>query len=257
MFQGNRPIFQTNRVLKAVHLAAGMSYPEEVLLSLYGAYSDGVLEGVRVIVQEEAKELKIESGILKWKEAFYWMRTSEKVKYQADGKQYYLRVRFLEEQKEEEQIVRQTELRLTENREKQGNELELARFQLKEGASLRQDYQGFWDLKTEHNTLNIIYTEQAGRKEKTLSPIITNLYGKELLAVAADTVDICFAMECIKGETIPKSLLKAYIHKKLGMDTALLDEMQMYTAMEQILAHAGGKSENQRQRNHGRKVLVE
>lgn len=257
MFQGNRPIFQTNRVLKAVHLAAGMSYPEELLLRLYGAYSDGVLEGAKIIVQEQTKELKIEPGILKWKEAFYWMQTSERVKYQADGKQYYLRVRFLEEQKEEEQILRQTELRFTENKEKMGNELELARFRLKEGASLRQDYQGFWDLKTEHNTLNIIYAEQAGRGGKTLSPVITSLYGKELLSVATEAIDICFAMECLREETISKSLVKAYIYKKLGADATFFDAMQLYTALEQILAQAGGKPENQRQRNHGRKVLVE
>jgi len=256
MFQSSRPVFATGRVLKADMLSEGMNYPEEMFTCLFQGYSDGILSGMDITITKQL--LVVHPGILRYRGMFYYSMQAEKVPYQADGKQYYLRIRFHEEHKTKDSVIRTTELMLSDETEMQVSEMELARFKLKEGALLRQDYQNFSDFNTEHNTLNIIHALYAAKGKASLSPVLTAYFGRELLRRSNENIDISFALECLRGEVINRQQIMAYIEKRFN-DEKISEavNLSIYHALEQILQMVGREEGKQERSHKNRRILVE
>lgn len=256
MFQGTYPVFLPKQVLKAEMLSCMEEYPRQMFQILFREYSDGILFGCHVRVED--MELVVEPGIIKWKESLYWMNQEERILYTATGREQYLKVRFLAENNSKDMVKRLTELVLEEDTGKH-NELELCRFLLKKGAMLRQNYQDFKDCSTFHNTVNLLYGSYAGKEKNTFAPEITIYYGTELLQCElTNPYDISFGMMCIQEERVQRKLIERYIEKRLGMKgTKEKSLYQLYQYLEEILENAKSGKEQIEKRDRKKQIIVE
>lgn len=256
MFQDTYPIFLPKQVLKAEMLSGMEEYPRQMFQIMFRGYSDGVLFGCHVRVEDT--ELAVEPGIIKWKDSLYWMNQEERISYAATGREQYLKVRFLTENRSQSMVKRLTELVLEEDTRKHG-ELELCRFLLKKGAVLRQNYQDFKDCSTFHNTVNLLYGSYAGKEKNTFAPEITAYYGAELLKCElTNPYDIQFGMLCLQEERVQRKLIEGYVEKRWGVKEAEEKTLyQLYEYLEEILEKAKSGREQTEKRDRKRQIIVE
>ena len=256
MFQSSYPIFLSRQILKAEMLSHMETYPREMFQILFQEYSDGVLFGCHVRVED--MELVVEPGILKWRGNLYQMNEEERVSYRATGTEQYLKVCFFAENRSLDMVNRQTELVLGEEIEERA-ELELCRFLLKKGAFLRQNYQDFKDCSTIHNTVNLLNRKYAGKGNDTLDLEIMKCFGKELMKYELkNPYDIAFGMLCLQEDRISRVLIENYVEQRLnGTKVEGKTLYQLYLCLNEILEKVKGGTKQVEKRERRKPIFVE
>lgn len=216
MFQEKFPIFERDMILKADMLTCLKEYPKNMFELQYADYSSGIITGVKVVI--EGNYLVISPGIIKWNNKLLLMEKEYKVPYEATGVLKYLKVQFLEENKQSDFIIYNSEIVLEEAEVSVADELELCRFLLKTGAVLRQDYQNLSDFTTLHNTVNIVHAPYAGHLQATLSPEIMHYFSNEMFKYPLENpYDISFSMLCLQEKRVEREVIENYVMKRLNV----------------------------------------
>jgi hypothetical protein len=138
--------------------------------------------------------------------------------------------------------------------------LELGRFKLKDGAELRQNYQDFYDLSTEYNTINIINVEYSGVKKSTMHPYILRYFSTIILKNKVDNpYDIAFAMQCMSQNCIDREAILYYLSNRLGIDYKECSNMQIYKYLSQIVREVGSgiKRRVENRQNRTSRIIVD
>ena len=235
------PTFQKGRILKLEMLEHLRDYPRDMLDIYYQDYSDGIITGADVIVNEN--RLTITKGIIKHEGHLYYLEQNQEIVYEITGNETIIKMRFYPEEKENDFIKFKTDILLDEQTEILPNELELARYKLKKGARLRSDYQSFEDFSTEFNTLNIIHTPYAGRGQSTIHPIVLHYFAKEVLHAGSRTMeDTMMAMLCINNGTVERELLLHYIANRYSIEYKEYPNWQIHRYLVRVLNELRGAS---------------
>ncbi|MGG4144650.1 DNA and RNA helicase [Paenibacillus algorifonticola] len=218
MFADRYPSFQKGRILKTEMLSNLRDYPRQMFDIQYSSYSDGIICGSEVLVGEET--LTIKRGIVKHDGRLFSLEQDVELPYSATGNETLIKIRFPSEPSVRSDITSyETEIVLEPAGQLRGNELELGRYKLKPGARLRQSYEGFHDLITEYNTVQLIHVEHAAYGRSTMDPIVMRLYGEELLMRGcSDAHDISFAMLCLNEGTVAMPVIEHYVAARLGLE---------------------------------------
>lgn len=123
--------------------------------------------------------------------------------------------------------------------EQEPNELELCRFKLKKGARLRTDYNDFFDIQTEYDTVNLANAAWTAAGGNTLSKEITDCFARKVLECErAETGDIQFAYFLLQSkEAVNYEILMDYIRRKTGFsgEKVLLEREEVFRRLEEIL----------------------
>lgn len=210
MFAYNKIDFHRNKVLKAELLQETADYTNEMLEHIYRNYSDGIIEGVNITVNDEY--LTIHPGMIKYKGILYHMPKEEHIHYEHSGRKTFLRLRFLEANQSEEIIQYNSEFVLSEEEITFPYEMELGRFVAEKGAVLYADFAELEIMATGYNQFDIRNVPYAGRKEPTLSPEITFYFGKKLLKKNTENYyDIAFGMQCLNGKPVEREMIYSYL----------------------------------------------
>lgn len=256
MFSKEEIVFRKHTILKADMLSYCCSIPVEMMELLYAEWSDGIVTGAKVQVNEGY--LTVMPGLVRYGGTLYQMTKPEHIPYEANGKEMKLRIRFGERKETDTGICYESDLLLTEEEESRATDMELARFCLQSGAVLRNQYQNFADMGTRYNTLNLLHVPYSSYDTDTLSPVITMEYAKEAGKCAgADDIDFAFLMECLHSKAVNRSIILAYIEKKLEIEiTSWIDNLQIFEYLKKILE----KIRTARRTKHsmsGRRVLID
>ncbi|MCH1625990.1 DNA and RNA helicase [Fredinandcohnia quinoae] len=236
------PTFQKGRILKLEMLEQLRDYPRHLMDIYYQDYSDGIITGANVIVNENSS-LTVTKGIVKLHGHLYYIEQDQKIGYEISGNETIIKMRFHPEKKEKDFIKYQTELLLDENTEILPNELELARYKLKKGARLRSDYQNFEDFSTEFNTLNVIHTPYAGIGQSTIHPIIQRYFAKEVLRLGGKVMeDMMIAMLCLNNESVEREVYLYYLANRFSLDYKDYSNLQIHRFLVRILQELMGGS---------------
>lgn len=268
MFQANEPIFRKHSILKAQMLEEGISKSTEILRLLYQDYADGILCGTQINV--DSNYLIVKPGAILYEGHIYYMKKEAFVPYEANNKLMFLKISFLETYTEGDFIIRNTDIYLTSDEEERSNEMELCRFIAEKGAILRNNYGSFKDFGAEYNTINILSVPYAAKLNSSISPQITKMFGKEMLELnLTESLDVAFAIECMKGETIQKDMLTTYISKKMGLDeknrhsnmknelaTQEFTNRDIYKYLLQIVDKVKIGEQNEETRRQMRKIII-
>lgn len=256
MFVDLYPQFQRGRILKTEMLTHLRDYPRQLLDIHYQDYSDGIIAGADILVNEH--HLSITRGIVKHLGRLYVLDHDIRLPYETTGKETVLKIRFKEKKLDMDFITYETDLVLDENTEIAEDELELSRFKLKKGARLRADYESFADFATEYNTLNLINIPYAGTGESTLHPTIMRYFAQEVLqsgsTVAYDTM---MAMLCMNDGTVKRQVILHYLANRLGAGYRELTNEQIHRYLLQIVNEVnGGNKARMGLQKHGKQRMI-
>ena len=239
MFRTIFPIFAKGRILKTEMLEELRNYPRDFYKIYFENYSNGIIAGTRL--QVCADELIVHQGIIKFRGCLYLHLEEYQLPYQQANREMLLKIRFLEESTEEDFLLNQAEIFLDAQTTLQQNELELGRFKLREGASLRTDYTDFHDLSTEYNTMNIINVPYACSGDSTLSPLLLQFFSKVVLHSNTDNaLDLGFAMQCLNNELVRRELILYYVATRLGIPNQNYTNLELYKHLTMIIREIEG-----------------
>ena len=209
-------------------------YPRDFLDLYFQDYSNGIIAGVNIIVDETT--LVITKGIVKYNNQLYMLQTDYELSYQATGKETMLKIRFTEEKNELEFTDFTTGIVLDGAMNLSHNELELGRFKLKPGARLRSAHIDFLDFATEYNTVNYIHCQYSGMHKSTYHPIILQYFAQELLKNRpTNPYDIAFALECLNQDRVQRDVIDFYVSNRLGLDYQEYTNLQIHKYLSRIL----------------------
>jgi hypothetical protein len=239
LFTNRYPNFAKGKILKTEMLDSLRDFPKHGLDILYQEHSDGVLCGATVRVETEA--LVIGRGMVKWSGRIYMLEAEHRMPYRATGKETVLKVRFKEEDVQNDFIVYASEVLLDEDTQLHSNELELGRFKLKDGARLRTEYQSLADFATEYNTWNVLQIPYSGYSGSTLHPAVLKFFARELFKCgSSNPVDMAFAMQCMGQPVLDRELIVRYVTYRLGLESRSFSNTQLHKYLTRIIEEAKG-----------------
>ena len=256
LFSNIYPTFEKGRVLKSTMLENLRDYPRDFTELYYQDYSDGIVVGTTISVQESF--LVISKGMVKFNGRIYALETDFELPYSATGKETIIKVKFHDEQIHPDFIAFQSTIFLDDNRSLQNGELELGRFKLKEGARLRCQFEDFYDFATEFNTINYIHCQYAGIQTSTIHPLILRSYAKEILKhQLTNCYDISFAMQCLNNGRMEREVILFYIGNRLGVGYKDWTNEQIHQQLGYILQEVKGGKQPPRGLVRSQRMIVD
>lgn len=231
-------------------------YPRDFTELYYQDYSDGIVVGTTISVQESF--LVISKGMVKFNGRIYALETDFELPYSATGKETIIKVKFHDEQIHPDFIAFQSTIFLDDNRSIQNGELELGRFKLKKGARLRCQFEDFYDFATEFNTINFIHCQYAGIQASTLHPLIVHSFAKELVRYElVNSYDISFVMQCLNNRRIERAAILFYIGNRLGVGYKDWTNEQIHQQLGYILQEVKGGKQPPRGLVRSQRMIVD
>lgn len=207
----------------------------------YEAYSDGIISGAHIEVEENT--LVITKGIVKHQGRVYMLPSDYSIPYQATGQETLIKIRFQEENQQDDFTSYATEIMLDKGVQVAENELELGRFKLKSGARLRSVYEDFLDFATEYNTVNYIHCPYAGFQTSTFHPFPLRQFAKELLnSESSNAYDIAFAMQCLNQDRMQREVILHYLANRLGSGYREYTNEQIHQQLSRVVRESKGGS---------------
>jgi hypothetical protein len=233
------PKFGKGRILKTEMLENLRDFPREFADIFFQNFSDGVLTGAELVVNQNT--ITITRGIIKHRNKLYLLKEDHSIAYSQTNKEMLIKIRFSPEIDSVDFYLNQSLIVLDENPVVAGNELELGRFKLQEGAQLRSDYVDFYDFGTEFNTINIIHLPFAGRRESTMNPLVMEYFAKVLLANRTENpLDTSFAIQCLNHERVERDLIIFYLSGRLGIPYRIYGNEEIYKYLSLIIRETDG-----------------
>lgn len=257
MFTNKIANFEKGKILKKEMLESLRDFPRTFVDLYYRDYSDGVLFGCNIDVNDS--NLLINTGAIKHNKKIYIIETPQTIPYSYTNKEIMVKIKFMEEIEDIDFYVNSAEILLEDDMEIKEDELELARFKLKEGAILRENYQDFFDLETEYNTLNIIHVKHSNIGRSTMNPTITSWFSKELMKKESQNMlDIAFSMQGLNEDKMAMEAMEFYVSQRLGGKLKKCTNYDVYRQFCRILKEAkGGSRLGSGGASRARKILVD
>ena len=238
MIEQKIPIFTDMRFLKNEMLRCLRDFPRDITDILLAPYSDGVVTGLDLTVTNEV--IRITPGIVKTGGRLLLLKEGIEIPYQPRGQRQALKLIFEEPYDGLDFKGQQGVISLEDEIECQPGEMELARFQLEEGAYLRSDYQDLLDFSTGYNTLNLVHQPYSGLKEATIHPAILRYFARALISYRTESSsDIALCYQILnQSDSMSKETLNAYFQMRLGDEVVATDNVEIHTKLVKILEKA-------------------
>ena len=253
------PIFEKGNVVTAEmlnslnELAAGYART-----GFYG-YSNGILCGCKVLVNDG--EILIGRGILVVNECLYYITEPMRKKIQSTNE--WTIVQFVIDNCITYQNIERQELEvvITSENDIRKDGIEICRFRLQQGASLRVAGRHFQELETEFDTINEIYAQWSSYGESTISINILQLFADEMgRKENREVIDYLFCQQIYQGNgrSINRKAIEMYINQKLRIKSDTYTNKEIYKRLVEILRlHTGNVSRMQERPRRMGPIIVD
>lgn len=211
MFSNKVPKFSNGNILKGEMLQNINRYSENFIESYFGDYSNGIISGADLSVEEN--HIIIAPGIIKNRDKIYVQKEVCRLEYVGSGRETIIKLRFIDSSVGSGFTSSCGEAFLDDDLEMKRDEFELGRFNIKKGF-LSTNYKSLGDLQKQSN-INIVNAEYAHIGESTLNPLILELFAKEMLDKNSKKVeDKLFLLKCLRSKTVGKQTILNYTKVK-------------------------------------------
>lgn len=230
------PLYEKGNILTEDMLESMKQYTLDYSMLIMDGYSDGIVRGFEL--NAAGGLLNVGRGIVRFQGQVYLLPKHMTVPYEPVRQEMVLKLILKGESRTKHFICKEALLQLDHNEEKKSTEIEICRFKLQEGATLRNNYQNFADYSTEFDTIQEIQADWAAYGEKSISPRILKAFASEAMETSlADPVDVMFCQQilCLKGETLNRQAVSFYIRKKLGEELTGTSNEALYQKLLKIL----------------------
>ena len=256
MFHHDEYQFSANTVLTSAQLQETSRYAARMLNLLHAGYSDGIVAGAQVSVEDDF--LLVSPGVIRHQAMLYYMDEKERIRYAHTGRKTILKLRFLDVQEQESGLFYDTELILSEEERLFPYEMELGRFWSEPGAQLRMNDDGWKDMATAHNYVDIRNVPYAAIGVSTISPAITYAFAREMEGKGAQTpYDAAFCIHCLTKKPVDREVIYRYLAACGEKGTPELTNEQIYQGLLNVLNRHGAKTAQPCPQTRARKFIVE
>lgn len=239
------PLFAGGRILKKESLWDLRDYAFAGLQLQFADYTDGVLNGCQVRV--EGQELIIGRGMLKYGDFIYVMQEEAHVVYRGANKLNVLKAVFEEEYGHLDHLTYRVSFLLDEETALNQGQIELCRFHLREGSLLRDTYKDFADMGTEYDTIHLLHSTIAGKRESRLHPQVLMQFAKEMQGHDKKSIeDVAFCYHILQQSgAVEQTVVDAYLNiEQTGNNTPEAKRQQCFSMLESILRCQGNNHNN-------------
>ncbi len=256
MFHHDEFRFYANTVLTSAQLQETSHYAAQMLDLMYAGYSDGIISGAHVSVEDDF--LLVSSGMIRHHGKLYHMEKSERIPYLHTGTRTVLKLRFLDVQERENGLRYDTELILSEDEHLFPYEMELGRFWSEPGAMLRIDDGGWKEMAAAHNYFDIRNVPYAAIGVSTIAPFITYAFAREMEDKGDQTsYDIAFCMQALTKLPVDREVICRYLAACGEKRAQEPTNEQIYEGFLNVLDKRNTKTVKPCQETRVRKFIVE
>jgi hypothetical protein len=257
LFRNQFPYFQEGNILKQEMLENLRDYPRNFFDIYFQNYSNGIINGINLAVKDDC--IFIDQGIVKFNGKIYILDKINKIKCVNSNKELLIKVKFSKSKDEGNFKIHTGEIFLEENINLAQDELELGRFKLREGATLRAIYNQFSDFATEYNTINIINVKYANLNKYTLHPLIVRNFANKLLQESeGDYLDIAFSMSSLNSRIANRDVIINYLSRKLNLVRKDYTNLDIYKYMQRVIKGLSGNGRKKSKVENGpSKIIVD
>ncbi len=201
---------------------------------LYQDYSDGIISGFKISVED--KNIIIKNGLFKYQNKVFLLNKTISIYCQPTDILTYLKISFKESIKKLGEVTYYFEIGLSEDNLLE-TDIELCRFRLQKGAKLRYIYDGFDDMITEFDTINLINCPYVAKKKPSLHPIILNRFATELIASGTkNIIDQNFCINILnQNNGICLDSICAYLKFRNNIEFDKISNIKIYKSLNEIL----------------------
>lgn len=237
------PRFERGRIMKKELLWALRDYSYESLKIQYQEYSNGILKGLDITVEDE--HIVLGRGMVKFGEFIYLVTEPVVVPYEATNEYVSLKGKVNVSNSSPDAIRYGIDFVLDRELERREDEFEVCRFKLRQGAKLRNQYKAFYDIETEYDTVNLAHATWAGVDGETLSPVVIRRFAEEMKDCKILTEeDRSFCIHILNANPSSRKSLLFYIRsKKIDIDENA-DTKDIFWGLESILRNLSGHTIN-------------
>jgi len=249
-------MFERGRIMKKELLLALRDYSFGLTRLQFQDWTDGIISGCNVSVKDN--RLKVEPGMLKFNRFIYLMTEPQYVHYEATEQVIAVKIRFSTTAASMTDYVNYSGvIVLDEEVELKENELEVCRFKLKQGSSLRHIYTGFEDMQTEYDTINLAHATWAGPERQGIALPILKGFAKEALTYSLlESWDVGFCNQGMTGEMIHRDVVEAYLRFH-GMRISRKEtNLEIYSMLLDVLRKLRGNMQPSQRAGRKRPVIV-
>lgn len=242
------PRFERGRIMKKELLWALRDYSYESLKIQYQDYSNGILKGLEITVEDDC--IVLGRGMVKFDEFIYLVTEPVLVPYKATNEYQVLKGKVRVKDVSPDAILYGIDFVLDRELDRKEDEFEVCRFKLRQGAKLRNQYKAFYDIETEYDTVNLVHATWAGVDGETMSPVVMRMFGEEIKGCEnSDEEDrsICFSI--LNGNSISRKSLLLYMKdRKIDIDEDAGNK-EIFQGLEVIIRNFSGNSVNPYQKS--------
>lgn len=234
----NRPHFQEGAILRASTLQTLCDYTYLQGELQRKGFSDGIISGLEL--HSTTGELHLGTGVFALHGSIFYLEQPMILSCIPNERQMIVKLR--ETMVQEVKNYREHHFSLVQEEAEAGeNEVELCRFTLQVGASLRYQYADFRDVSTEYDTINLQYAQYSGYGRTTVHKHLLTMFAEELLLCRnLSSLDENFALLCLsQGHPLNFAGISAYINMKIK--ETVQNQGEAYDKLLQILQQAQGE----------------
>lgn len=253
------PVFEKGSVLTHEMLQALQEYSVDLGNLTYTGYSDGIVTGCRVSMQD--RMISVERGIIMFAGKIYFVPKDMRMMVTPGNEWRALKFQMGTMSKNNNFMVGEINLEVSNDLNPLANKIEICRFRLQGGASLRNEYRDFNDLNTEFDTVNEIYAQWAGFQKQTVSKRILDEFAKEAIGKGVQNQqDIMFIQQILALDSrgLNRDAIEFYLSTRLQKAIKPMDNLEIYKGLEEVLRNLNGPTERTKQRQRDeRRIIVD
>lgn len=248
------PKFQEGAILRAKTLETLRNYSYNFNDLSRKQYSNGILSGMEL--SSSVGFLQVDTGLFILNHQIFYLDSPWKIPCKPSTEQVLVKLRL--KQSTAIKNAQEYDFDIILDEKVCGvEEFELCRFQLQEGASLRDKYLDFFDISTEYDTINLQYTQYAAYGRPSFHPKVLHSFAEEMLVTNAPR-EASFCLQLLsRHETVDFSAIVAFL--RLQQEPEPKDLSEAYHGLCRVLSVAKEEktATNTRQKPSRPQILID
>lgn len=250
-----KPKFKDGVLLTTVRLDALAHQTFDFRDYLYKDFSDGIISGLDISVED--KTIIVGTGLFKYQGEVFLFNKVVSIPCAATDTLTYLKLSLTEAIGKSGETTYYFSIELSEDI-LSADEIELCRFRLQKGAKLRYVYDGFDDMITEFDTINLIHCPYAAKGKASLHPAILNRFATELVTTRTKNVlDQNFCINILgNNNSISLESICAYLKFREDIAFERPTNNRVYKALNDILWAEKNKVKDVHKKPVGKRMIM-
>ena len=252
------PVFERGSILTYDMLEQLKDYFMQAVTIPYAEYSDGILCGCRITMSNGIVQLG--QGLICFQGKLLAVTDDLQVQVEPSNARQILILNIGSSYRDVNFEVIDVQLECIPETELSANQLELCRFRLQHGASLRNHYKDFFDMGTEYDTVDETFAHWASLSGETVSVCILQNFADSMLNIhAGNALDVDFVGKILmlEGRSMNRKAVLYYLANRLENPYREMSSHEMYMGLCEVIRRQRGGGGMRNAPRENRRIIVD